>query len=125
MPCIETYKNQPQRLSAMWDVYTTRSHLSDRRSKRRAAIRCAMNSAIPSDSTTLLCNYDSVNRSEIKVFHIERVLLDKLSARFNHVAHKFGKEIISLRHIVNLDLQKRARLWIKRRLPKLIRVHFS
>jgi hypothetical protein len=52
----------------------------------------------------------------------ERVVLDELAARLDHVAHQLGEDVVG----VNLlDLQQRALVGIECGLPELARVNFA
>ncbi len=57
--------------------------------------------------------------------HVERVVLDKGTARFDNIAHEFGEYVVSLGHIVDLDLKQRPRLGVERGFPELFGVHFA
>ena len=48
----------------------------------------------------------------LEVLDAERVLLDELAARLDHVAHQLGEEIVRLGHILHADLQQRAGVWV-------------
>ena len=53
------------------------------------------------------------------MLHIQRVLLDELAARFHHVAHQLGKDVIGLGQIIDLHLQQRPRLGVEGGFPQL------
>src|SRR5205814_3340965 len=55
----------------------------------------------------------------------ERIVLDELAARLDHVAHQLGKDVVGLVDLLDLHLQQLARIGIERGLPKLFRVHFA
>lgn len=63
--------------------------------------------------------------SKIQILHAQRVLLDELAARLDHVAHQLGEEIVRLGHILHADLQQRARVRIEGGFPQLVGVHLA
>src|SRR5215211_7660175 len=54
--------------------------------------------------------------SSIQVFHLSGILLDKLFARLDLIAHQRGEQLIRHRRRLDRDL-------VHRRLPELLRVH--
>ncbi|MPL85446.1 hypothetical protein SDC9_31414 [bioreactor metagenome] len=63
--------------------------------------------------------------SEVEVLDVQRVLLDELAARFDHVAHQLGEDVVGLGHVVDLHLQQGARRGVERGFPQLFRVHLA
>src|SRR5215208_5061730 len=61
--------------------------------------------------------------SSIQVFHLSGLLLDKLFARLDLVAHQRGEQLIRHRRRLHRDLEHRSVLRVHRRLPELLRVH--
>src|ERR1700760_4031079 len=55
----------------------------------------------------------------------ERIVLDELAARFNHVAHQLGEDVVGLVNLLDLHLQQRARIDIERGFPELLRIHLA
>ena len=51
------------------------------------------------------CYGNPYTKSEIQIFHAQRILLDEFAARFNHIAHQFGEQIIRFNHVIHTHLQ--------------------
>ena len=63
----------------------------------------------------------------IEIPHIERVVLDELSARFDHIAHQDREHLVGIDRVIVIQiyLEQFALLRIHRRLEQLLRVHFA
>ena len=61
----------------------------------------------------------------IQIPHIQRVLLNKLPARFDVVAHEDAEEFVGGADVVHADLQQRAVGGVERRFAEFFRVHFA
>ena len=46
--------------------------------------------------------------SDVEVGHVERVFLDELAARFDHVAHQPGEDLVGDVGVLDLDLEEEA-----------------
>ncbi len=55
----------------------------------------------------------------------ERVLLDKLAARLDDVAHQLGEDVVGLVDRLHVDLQQRTGVCIERGFPELVGVHLA
>ena len=65
--------------------------------------------------------------SDIQVADVERVVLDVLPARLNHVAHQAGEHLVGFDRvvIVQVNLEQLAFVRIHRGVEQLLRVHFA
>src|SRR5215213_11206193 len=61
----------------------------------------------------------------VQIGDAERVLLDELAPRLDHVAHQLAEEVVGVGRVLDLDLEQRAHVAVERRLPKLLRGHFA
>ncbi len=50
--------------------------------------------------------------SEIQILDAQRVFLNEGPPRFDHIAHQFGKDVVRLGQIIDLDLQQGACLGV-------------
>src|ERR1700742_1790524 len=55
----------------------------------------------------------------------QRIVLDELTARLDHIAHQLGEDVVGLVEFLDLDLQQRALVGVERGLPELPRIHFT
>src|SRR6185295_6006185 len=62
---------------------------------------------------------------DIEVRYLQRIVLDEVAARLDHVAHQGGEDLVGLVGVVYLDLQQGARLRIERGFPKLVGIHLA
>src|SRR6266478_5922246 len=74
--------------------------------------------------------YSSVARKaksalDIEIGHLQRIVLDEVAARLDHVAHQGREDLVGFVGMVDLDLQEHARLGIARGLPQLVRIHLA
>src|SRR5207248_6002548 len=74
------------------------------------------------------CETDRPSRNlDIQIADVERVVLDKLPARFDHVAHQNSEHFVGIDSVilVQVHLQKLALLRIHRGLEQLFGIHFA
>src|SRR6476620_9677643 len=62
---------------------------------------------------------------DIEIRHLQRIVLDEVAARLDHVAHQGREDLVGLVGMVDLDLQQGARLRIEGGLPKLVGLHLA
>src|SRR5437016_2267778 len=56
---------------------------------------------------------------------VQRVVLDEFAPRLDEFAHQLGEEIVGLVGVLDFYQQKRAPIFVERRLPQLIGVHLA
>src|ERR1019366_7430493 len=87
-------------------------------------------SALPGSSGS--CSNSSKLRSkvtvavlDVEVFHIQRVLFDKLAPGLDILAHQRGEDLFALHGVFEAHLQQRALLRIRSGVRQLFGVHFA
>src|SRR5271167_924969 len=55
----------------------------------------------------------------------QRIVLDEFTARFDDVAHQLGEDVVGLVDLLDLHLQERALVGVKRGFPELARIHLT
>src|SRR6478752_7107416 len=63
--------------------------------------------------------------SNVEIGHAQGIVLDELAARFDDVAHELHEQVVRIRHVLDLYLQKRAHVTVESRFPELLRGHFA
>src|SRR5687767_14374757 len=61
--------------------------------------------------------------SDVQVGDVEGVLLDKLSARLDDVAHEAGEDLVGDVGLGDFDAEQRPVAGVERRFPQLLGVH--
>ena len=49
-----------------------------------------------------------LNRLDIQVDNVKRIILNKLFSRLDHVSHQGSKSLVGVVHMLDLNLQQRA-----------------
>src|SRR5450830_384205 len=76
------------------------------------------------DNALIGAPYTYINLN-IQVNDVQRILLDKITARLNLIAHQNRENLVRLDDILDLDLQKDTVFRVHGGLPELFRVHLS
>src|SRR5207342_2467292 len=63
--------------------------------------------------------------SDVEVGDLQRIFFDELAARFDHVPHQRGEDLIGGHGVLYAYLQQAARFRIDRGIPQLLGVHFT
>src|SRR5690606_9237465 len=63
--------------------------------------------------------------SDIEVGHLQRVGLDELATRLDHVAHQGAEDLVGGDRVLDAHAQQAAGVRIDRGVPQLLGVHFT
>jgi len=63
--------------------------------------------------------------SNVQIGDAERILLDELAARLDHIAHQAREDLVGDIRLGDLDPKERAVGGVESRLPQLLGVHFA
>src|SRR5258707_10734325 len=86
---------------------------------------CDSFSGLPSIVVNSKSCADMGGPSHVQIDDVERIVLDEFAPRLHQLAHQLGEEIVRLVRVLNLHLQKRARILVQCGLPQLVGVHLT
>ena len=61
----------------------------------------------------------------VQILHIQRVVFDEFTPRFDLVAHEDGEDAVGFDGVFDADLEHGAFFGVDRRFPELFRVHLA